>query len=554
MNKEKRLVDTNDEVHDKGRKGLSRREFLKSATVSVAAAGGASLLAGCGPQEASGTPEAEVTEAAEAAAPAAAAVSFETAPDPIPEDQIAETVDAEVVVVGAGVSGLMAALAAAEQGANTVLIEKTSSFNARGGHNAALGSKLQKAEGIDYDGGEVVRKLARWGGNKVNQSLLMLWADNCNETIDYLIDMAEANDIEVTIWGNDIPDAFYSEYKTVHMFGGMDEKILAGMVEQAAKDAGADFHYEMPAAQLVRDGSGSVEGVIAGEEGSYTRFNASKGVILCTGDYGNNPEMVERYCPKANDITMNVYAPAVNTGDGHKMGLWVGAAMQEDEPHTPMIHNLGGPQNSSHPFLRVDKFGNRYENEDVPIPYLCNSIQLLPDNIEWTIFDSTWEEYVPHMGSGFSRSPVVTEDNVASLDEAVEAGTMAFKADTIEGLAEQIGVPADALQATIDRYNELVAAGEDTDFGKSPEMMTAIDTAPYYAVTNPLALLVVLGGLRVNTDLQVLNANSEVIPGLYAAGNVVGECFANDYPVIVPGLSHSRALVFGRLAGQSAAG
>lgn len=545
-------------THTEGKetRGVSRRDFLKGATVSVAAASGASLLAGCGPQQGGGAPEAEATEAAEAgaAAPAAGAASFMVAPDPIPEDQIAETVEADVVVIGAGVSGLMAALAAAEKGASVILIEKSASFNARGGHNAALGSKLQQAEGIDYDKGEVVRKLSRWGSNKVNQSLLMLWANNCNETIDYLIDMAEANDIEVTTWGNDIPDAFFSEYKTVHMFGGMDEKVLAGMVEQAAKDAGADIRYEMPAVQLVRDGSGPVEGVIAGEEGSYVRFNAGKGVILCTGDYGNDPEMVERYCPKAKDITMNVYAPAVNTGDGHKMGMWIGAAMQEDEPHTPMIHNLGGPQNSSHPFLRVDKFGARYENEDVPIPYLCNGMQLLPDNTAWTIFDSTWQDDVPNMGSGFSRSPVVTEDNVTALEEAVETGTMAFKADTIEDLAGQIGVPADALKATVDRYNELAAGGEDLDFGKSPEMVTAIDTPPYYAVTNPIALLVVLGGLRVNTDLQVLDADSAVIPGLYAAGNVVGECFANDYPVLVPGLSHSRALVFGRLAGQNAAG
>src|SRR5690606_30445570 len=201
----------------------------------------------------------------------------------------------------------------------------------------------------------------------------------------------------------------------------------------------------------------------------------------------------------------------------------------------------------------VNKFGDRYENEDVPIPYLCNSIQLQPDNVSWTIFDSTYAEDVPDMGVGFSRSNEVSEFTTTGLEDAVEQGMSAFRADTIEELAEKIGVPADALQATVERYNELAEQGEDLDFGKSPEMMTFIDTPPYYAVTNPVALLVVLGGLQVNTQLQVLDTNGEVIPGLYATGNTAGGFFANDYPVIVPGLSHSRALTFGRIAVKNAA-
>lgn len=533
------------------KKSVSRRNFLKSAGIGVAAASSAGFLAGCGPQQSEGTPEAEEATAEPAgAAPAAAA--FDAAPPPIPAEEITETVEADVVVVGAGVSGLMAALAAAEEGAQTVLLEKSASYNARGGHNAALGSKIQQEEGIDYDPTEVVRELAKWSGNKVDQRLLMLWATNCNDTINYLIDMAAENDIEVTTWGNDVPDSEFPEYKTVHMFGGMDENILAGMVEQACLDQGVDIRYETPAAQLVRESDGPVEGIIAGEEGAYVQFNAAKGVILCTGDYGNNLEMVERYCPKALDVDLNVYSPAVNTGDGHLMGMWAGAAMYEDMPHTPMIHTLGGAPMTSHPFLRVNALGKRYENEDVPVPYICNSSQLQPNNDTWTVFDSTYPEDASHMGSGFSRSPNVTEDTMAQLEAAVEQGTTAFKADTIEGLADKIGVPADVLQATVERYNELAEQGEDVDFGKSAEMMAPIDTAPFYAARVPITLLIVLGGLHVNPDLQVLDAEGEVIEGLYAAGNTAGGFFANDYPVIVPGLSHSRALTFGRIAGKNA--
>lgn len=530
---------------------LPRRAFLKGTAVGAAALAGGSVLAACGPKTATPTPEAPTANPLQPTQ-AATGPSFEVAPPPIDAADIKQTVTADVVVVGAGVSGLYAALSAAEAGAKTILIEKSATFNARGGHNAALGSRLQKAQGIEYDPLEVVRQLTRWGSNQVDQRLLMLWAQNCNATIDKLIDLAEAEGLEVTTWGNDVPDQYWGEYKTVHMFGGMDEKNVAGLLERAGLAQGVDIRYEMPAAQLLRT-DGRVTGVIAGTAGNYTQFDAAKGVILSTGDYGNNPEMLKRYCPKALDVEMNVYAPAVNTGDGHRMGLWAGAAMQEEEPHTPMVHNLGAGPLTSHPFLRINKLGERYENEDVPIPLMANAIQLQPGNISWTIFDSTFAEDVPHLGVGFSRSPVVSEGTLAGLETALDNGTLAFEADTLAELAAKIGVPAEAFEATVARYNEVGRQGVDLDFGKSPEMLTAIDTPPFYASKNALALLVVLGGLKVNPKLQVLDAAGQVIPGLYASGNVVGGMFANDYPVIVPGLSHSRALTFGRIAGQNAA-
>lgn len=531
-----------------GSQKLSRREFLKSAAVATAISGG--LLAGCGPKV--GTEEvSEVTGPAATSEPGIAP-SFEVPPAPIPAGQIKETVTADVVVVGAGVSGLMATLAAAKAGVKVIQIEKSASFNARGGHNAALGSKLQKANGIEYDKHKVVADLVRWGSNQVDARLLMLWANNVNETIDGLIDLAEKEKIEVMLWGNDIPDNNWPEHKTVHMFGGMDEKIVAGMIEKAAKENGADIRYEMPAAQLVRE-NGRVTAVIAGTEGAYTRFEASKGVILCTGDYGNNPEMIQKYCPKAADIDINVYAPAVNTGDGHKMGLWIGAAMQEEAPHTPMVHNLGAGPMTSNPFLRINIKGDRYENEDVPIPYMTNAIQLQPKNTSYTIFDASYADDVVNHTPGFSRTVKTNENTQKSIDDALAKGVACFSAGTLDELAGKIGVPVDVFKATVARYNELAAKGVDDDFGKPKAMLSPIDTPPYYASKNAIALLVVLGGFNVNTKLQVLDKDGAVIPGLYAAGNTVGNCFANDYPVAVPGLSHSRALVFGRLAGENAA-
>ena len=316
------------------KKAISRRDFLKGASVGMAAVAGSSVLSGCKPKDA--TENAANNSAAGAdAASSSAGFSFETTPDPIPESDITETVTTDVVVIGAGVAGLMAAQASVDAGVSTILIEKTETYQARGGHNAALASKLQKENGIEYDKAKVIRDLVRWSGGKVDQRLLWLWANNVDSVIDDLIDLAEANDTPVMLWGNDFPDNYYAEHKVVHMFGGMDEKILAGLIEQDAFSKGCDIRYETPAVQLEKDDTGRVTAVIAETSDGYVRFAANRGIVLATGDYGNDTEMVEKYCPKAADVDINVYVPAVNTGDGHKMGMWVGGVMQEECPAAP---------------------------------------------------------------------------------------------------------------------------------------------------------------------------------------------------------------------------
>ncbi len=539
-------------TNKKTTQGFSRRDFLKGAAIGASAVAGGVVLSSCTPKVVE-TAVPAAGEAVPGAAPAASSASFLTPPAPVADADIKETFKGDVVVVGAGVSGLMAAFTAAKAGVKTLVLEKSETFNARGGHNAALRSKIELAEGLDYDPMRVVRELVRWSSNQADSTQVTLWATRHSAIMDELIDMAKAAGVDVLRWGNDVPNQYYPEYKTVHMFGGMDEKILAGLLETAAKDSGAEFHYSTPADQLVKDDSGRVTGVIAkNADGAYVKFEATKGVILATGDYGNNPEMIAAYCPKAAIVDFNVYAPQVNTGDGHKMGMWAGAAMQAESPHCPMVHNLGAAPFSGNPFLRINVEGKRYENEDVPIPYMANSAQLQPGHKTWTIYDSTFAEDLPKMGTSFSRTNAMSDRTQTSIDAALENGTL-IKADTLDELAEKIGVPADALKATVARYNELAAKGSDDDFGKDGEMMTAIDTAPFYAAYNSLALLVVLGGLTVNEKLQVLDKDHKVIPGLYASGNTAGGFFANDYPVIVPGLSHSRAWTFGRIAGENAA-
>ena len=530
------------------KKNLSRREFLKGAGVSVAALAGSSVLTGCKPKDVPAEGEAADTSMA------GGKYSFETPPEPIADKDITETVTADVVVVGAGDAGLAATLAAAEAGANVILLEKSASFNSRGFGNGALDTKYHKEQGIELDKGAIVNDLVEFAGAKVDQAKIELWADHSGEVYDHLIDLATEAELPIMLFpaGQD-PEARYFEYPTCLVFGStMQQADLLSVIEAEAINQGADIRYEMTAQQLVQEDDGTVSGVIVtNAAGEYVKFMGEKGVILATGDYGHNEEMMDKWCAWAKNVDMNVYVPAVNTGDGHKMGLWAGGQM-ELGPHAPMIHTLGGGTFSMNPVLRVNGKGLRYENEDIPNPYICNSRLRQPGNVAYAIFDSNYAEYIPNTIPGFARTTAVSEMTAETLASEVEDGTV-LKADTLEDLAEQMGVPADNFVATVERYTELALAGEDEDFHKNPRMMGPIQQAPFYASMVFAVLLVTLGGFRTNTDLQVLDDNFDVIPGLYAVGNVSGGFYANDYPVLAAGLSHGRCITEGYLAGKHAA-
>jgi fumarate reductase flavoprotein subunit len=280
-------------------------------------------------------------------------------------------------------------------------------------------------------------------------------------------------------------------------------------------------------------------------------------VILCTGDYGNNPWMMEKYCPAAADVALenNIYmtrnedllnaTEPLNTGDGHQMALQIGAIM-EPGPHAPMSHATVGPLGND-PFLRVNIEGMRYENEDIPAQNVANSLVRQPGKKVWQIFDDKWPSEIGRMGIGLGK---YYEDNDFVRSRLIQ---VTVKADTIEELAAKINVPCDALKATVQRYNELARSGHDQDYGKRADRLTTIEKAPFYSGWIRQEFLVVLGGLNTNTKLQPLDSERRVIPGLYLAGNTVGNRFEVDYTTMCPGLSHGMAYVTGRLAGLNAA-
>jgi len=472
--------------------------------------------------------------------------NFETPPDPIPSSDIKKHIDAEVVVVGAGIAGLSAALSAAEARAKTMLLEKMATVQARGHDNAFIGSRLQAKLGIKIDKDEIILNLMKYGANKPDQRLIRMWAEGSGKTADWLMDMTDAAGIEVIIKQYPPPPAFnnaaeyYPQYHVTHHYH--NERPVAKCLLSNAIKKGVVTYFKTRAKQLLRKEKGRVTGVIAqNEAGEYLQFNAAKAVILCTGDYGNNAEMMAKYCPQSAYLAPTILT---STGDGHMMAMWIGAVM-EPGPHTPMVHGPAGPLLSA-AYLQVNLLGERFQNEDVPIQSNVNAVERQPDRVAWQVFDSKYPAELPYHGLGLGKIIIATEKI------RQEVAKIAITANSIQELAVKMKLPIETFKATIKRYNELARLGKDLDFGKRSDRLSPIDKPPYYAGKSGYSLLTVLGGLNINDKLQPLDNNWEVIPGIYLAGNTMGNRFAVDYPTMCPGLSHGMSIHFGRIAGLNA--
>jgi fumarate reductase flavoprotein subunit len=374
------------------------------------------------------------------------------------------------------------------------------------------------------------------------------------------MDMTEAAGVATIIEPVARTDGPYKRYRTAHLFlkkgdpSPLNHHLLNPMKDNAIK-SGVNILFESPAKQLVRNGDGRVAGVIMETPQGYKQVNA-KAVILCTGGYQNNPEMLAKYIPEALNVVANWTFPRNMTGDGHQMAMWVGAAMEE-APHCPMFWDGGIPGAfmnplSRQPFLNVNVFGQRFVNEDAPFGYTARADLRQPEHMKWVVWDDKWEEEALRFnGDACERlQGPMTFHNPKTVESFIKRGLI-LKENNLEALSRKMKVPHGAFMSTIRRYNELAGLKKDLDFGKPSYMLTSIEKAPFYAVKTGASLVVTSSGLEINTRLQVLDKDRKVIPGLYGAGDVSGGFFANDYPNVL-GTANSRALTFGRLAGLNA--
>lgn len=576
--------------------GMSRRSFLTGAVAAGAGIAAAGSLAATTKQAFADEAEAEEAAEEEVADEEEVASDEEvdwlgSAPD-ITDDDCAETVDCEVLVIGAGCSGYFAAAAAAENGAQVLLIEKNAAGNSiRSSALGAVNSTAQKEQNITIDEMEIVNDYDHYALGQCNSRLWRKWAQNSGEAIDWYTDLLAENGMEVQLEWNVSHDTVYKCWPTGHGtngddFTGREADVAEIMDAYITSFDGCEERFSTPMQCLIEE-DGRVVGAYAQDaDGNYIRINASKGVIVATGGYSYNPDMYAALQPTRYSCLGSFLSYTSTTGDGIKALLWLGA--QLDDVHTSLTFNRsllladqqpGDPYNSggnyftfsSQPFLRVDCKGERFHNESAPYDFVLNAIAKRPEGERYwhQVWDSNWKEDVTRFhtigcstlvyreGSDHDAYEGKLDDEVEpQIEELVEAGYI-VKADTLEELAEALGFDEEATEnflATCERQNENFDNQIDPDFGKEPFRLSELRTAPFYATVKSCGLtLCTLDGIVVNDDLQPLGADGEPIEGVYVVGNDQGCMYAGTYTNLGAGTNAGRSATFGRMVGKALA-
>ena len=591
---------------------VTRRNFLSGAALVSAAIAGAGL-AGCAPQSAA--PAASSSSAGETLGATGAAnstVGFDgtgTLPwlgeaPAISDDQVEEELTADVVVVGLGAAGVPAARAAAEAGAKVVCLESSSHLNSVASDMAIFGGQTQaqwgRGDGF-LDKKMVVNMHMEECSHHVSQSIISRYYDESGAALDWFVGasknlyMAPESYAEIPAdaqanymfpYMYPMPETYdYAKedlpcYPTSVGFSSLATVMADNL--QAAVDAGAEVRYSTKGVELILNDEGAVAGIYAQAAGSdgYLKITAQS-VILATGDYLGNEDMMKFYAPECVENGINILSIDLddegnytNVGEGHKMGAWAGAAIEQW--HAPMIHHMGGGAGAdgrgvigNNGYLWLNLRGKRFMNEDLPGQQLENQVELQPQRKAYQFFDASWPEQLAYFPAAHGVACIYRDEplpeytasglriNVrtpADIDAAVEEGRC-LKADTIDELLGMIeGMDVETAKASIERYNELARAGEDTDFFKSSQRLFALENGPFYAAECGCALtLGNLGGLESDEECHVYNTDRELIPGLYAAGATQGGRFAVQYPISLKGLSCGMCMVYGKIAGENAA-
>ncbi len=529
----------------------------------------------------------------------------------IDESKVAKTVDVDVAVVGCGIAGVAACRSVAEDGGLVAAFEKADGPQCRSGEYAVINGRVQAKWGRDTWTREQIDDIIDShmveSTYRCKRSIMSKWAHNIGDAFDWWV---EAN-----------PDLYYAEttrsaipdesadnfiipifyplpehydwkqerfpcYPTSVEFKPDQHVTVEANMQKAIDTGNVQTFYGCFVEKLIME-DGRCVGLYARDAatGEYIKCNASKGVILSTGDYSQNTKMLKHFCPEVieNNIqclftNVDVEGNFTNQGDGIQLGMWAGAQVQQS--HAPMIHHMGGGADlagvgvmGNAGFLNLDLNGKRFMNEDLPGQQLENQIELQKNRESWQIFDSNWPEQLPYMpaahGGACYYEDYASEDEGPKNNttyrnykspyqlEAAVADGRAVKADTLEELVAKIYPDDTAAQQTaldsIQRYNELAKAGYDEDFHKPASRMWAVENGPFYADKFTTALLLVcIGGLESDEDCHTFDADRNVIPGLYVAGNIQGNRFATEYPIGLKGVSHSMAMYYGYVAGKNA--
>lgn len=592
---------------------FNRRDFLKMGAFAGAGAAVAGLAGCSAPAKTDSSAGSEPSGAA--SVPADIKPGDESAIGTAPEvadADVKETVSCDVLIVGAGITGIAAARSAAEAGAKVIVVEKKTGISIHGFQCASVNNSISKELIGEVDVSEILCEYQRRSVGRANMALASLWANYSGEVLDWYIEpiadepdemsnvtlayypvpaeRAEANDMCKTFLGaidfKEDPDNGTGSLTWIH---------LGEKSRDIAQNLGAEFRFSSAVIKLTTDESGKVNGgYVKDKSGAISKIEASKGVILCGGgcaQFGCGSEVMHKvYAPQMvknyrivtggepeweTMFELEPFELGGTTGDAQIMALWVGAAMDlfGDTAMGSCESGIGGTV-----ALCVNQKGERFWNEDMGIWEKHDQVMNQPDRCCYDIIDVNWRDRLPYQAAGH-RNLMVTDLPVAigyTGPEYIEAFHEAFMssvgkpegvipkldpyagpvfgANTLEELADLAGLPRDAFNASVERYNELVAQKKDDDFGCDPAKLFPIDTPPFFACRADVApAMGAYLGLRANGKLQILSKEGDPIEGLWGAGNTVGMKFAPSYSTLMSGMNHGNCITHGYLAGLYAA-
>ena len=518
----------------------------------------------------------------------------------IDEDAITETVDTDILIVGAGNGGMFAAAYAAANGLKFRIIEQNSVVqDTRHWYGAIDTSAAKEAGAPATDRAKLLSEISRYASGKCDQRVVKTWIDESAAMHDFMRSILEDKlgwTCEFTSGAEAAwPDA-NAEHNTDYLFpieehNYMTSERESGLqrnvaLQQYIEELGYSVDFKTSLAKLEKDASGRITGIIAQstEDDHFIRYNAAKGVLLACGGFPGNPYMMEQLDPLGTSVTTACsYSPA-DKGYGIRAAVWAGANL--DKEAAPMLFDRGivapgvdaGYVDSpsafggkafpgairqynpgTQPFLKVNRNGERFANESCPYNDIVYAAAHQPGRVYAQIHDANFIEDVKrfHTIGCSAQTRNLGESYIQGKMEEAEAAGAFFRADTLEELADKLGFAGEAKEtflATVERYNELYDAQEDTDFGKPAYRLSAIRKAPFYGCWLGASLLTTEQGIAINEKGQALDNDNQPMPGLYVTGDMSGSFFANNYPCLMAGVAMGRTLTFAMKAIKQMAG
>ena len=522
-----------------------------------------------------------------------------TEPD-IDETAITETVDTDILIVGAGNGGMFAAAYAAANGLNFRVIEQNANVqDTRHWYGAVDSAAAKEAGEPATDKAKLLSEISRYASGKCDQRVVKTWINESAAMHDFMRSILEDKYgwvCDFTSGSEAAWPAENAEHNTDYLYPVQEHNYMASesasgtprneLLLQYIQELGYDVDFKTSLAKLEKNSDGRITGIIAQstEDDHFIRYNANKGVLLACGGFPGNPYMMEQLDPLGTSVTTACsYSPS-DKGYGIRAAMWAGANL--DKEAAPMLFDRGivapgvdgGYVDSdtafggkafpgtirqynpgTQPFLKVNRNGERFANESSPYNDIVYAAAHQPGRVYAQICDANILEDAKRfhtIGCSAQTRNGGEKYIQGKMDEAIEAGAL-FKCDTLDELADKMGFTGaakDTFLATVERYNELYDKQNDEDFGKPAYRLSAIRTAPFYGCWLGASLLTTEQGIAINEKGQALDTNNQPMEGLYITGDMSGSFFANNYPCLMAGVAMGRTLTFAMKAIKQMAG